>query len=514
MQLQSRNRFCAETPLAQSHPEQLPPAREAMAVVPAIDPRLCLFAITSYFLLHAIIRCFISPNVELDESEQVVFAQSFAWTYGKSLPLYTWLQMLCFSVFGQSIAGLTILKNGILLGLYVVTYSTARRITGNPLAGVTAGICLLLTPQILWESQRDLTHSTLACMLVVGSLSAFERVHSCGRASGYALFGFVAGLGLLTKFNFALWLLALVAAGLSIVEFRRTILHRKMLISAATALCVLLPVAFGIMDQHGFLADSATRLRIQQSRSAMELLGLGIWRVVIGTLAACAIPATVLGLLARSTPPLPNEHAGKSYITLLWRAWAIIAIMVVLAIPLFSINAFHQRWLQPLLIAFPILAAILVNGRLDVKRTRILAGLGAAAMLLVLVVLPLRTICGWGGDEPYLRPYPALAEQLRAKLPPNAFIMTEPTLLGGNLRLALGKTPVRTPEIARSLPLGFDHCVLVWDASRLESPPQRLVEWAATTQAAKTPPWTPEFITAPYPAFPAKEHRLAVVQLW
>jgi hypothetical protein len=324
----------------------------------------------------------------------------------------------------------------------------------------------------------------------------------------------VAGLGLLTKFNFALWLLALVAAGLSLAEFRATILHKKMLIAASTAACVVLPIVFGVIDQHGFIAGSAARLKIQPNHSGIGLLGLGIWRVAIGTLAACAIPTAVLAVLLRGAPLPTKGYPGESYTKLLWRTWVIIVILVAVAIPLFGVNGFHQRWLQPLLIAFPILAAILVSDRLDPKRTRILAGLGAAVMLSVLIVLPLRTICQWGTDEPYLRPYPTLAEQLRAKLPPNTFLMTEPTLLGGNLRLALGNIPVLTPEIAHSLPPESEHCVVVWDSARFESSQQRLIQWAATIPRAKTPPWTPEFISARYPALPTKERRLAMVQIW
>jgi 4-amino-4-deoxy-L-arabinose transferase-like glycosyltransferase len=59
-----------------------------------------------YFLLQLIIRLLISPNLELDEAEQLLLTQQLSLGYGSQPPLYTWLLSGLFSLFGVSIFSL------------------------------------------------------------------------------------------------------------------------------------------------------------------------------------------------------------------------------------------------------------------------------------------------------------------------------------------------------------------------------------------------------------------------
>src|SRR5437868_3512212 len=47
-----------------------------------------------YFLLQTLFRTLVSDSAELDESEQLLWAQAWQWGYGSDPPLYTWLQIL------------------------------------------------------------------------------------------------------------------------------------------------------------------------------------------------------------------------------------------------------------------------------------------------------------------------------------------------------------------------------------------------------------------------------------
>src|SRR4051812_44691812 len=74
------------------------------------------------FSVHVGLRLYISPIVNLDESWQVVLSQHWALGYHSHPPLYTWLQKSVFSILGESIFSLSLLKNGLIFALYAMVY--------------------------------------------------------------------------------------------------------------------------------------------------------------------------------------------------------------------------------------------------------------------------------------------------------------------------------------------------------------------------------------------------------
>src|SRR5436309_7206529 len=200
---------------------------------PAWPTRRQLFAgLVCYFGLHIIIRTFLSSSVDLDESEQVLFAQRLSWGYGPQPPLYTWLQIGFFSLFQPSIFSLALLKNLLLFCTYCLTYTNGRLVGRSHAAGVAAAVSLLFIPQVVWESQRDLTHFVLSATLSAAIFCCFLRVLATRRTAWYLVLGLCAGLGLLSKFNFGLWIAALTLAACSVRELRSAVLDKRILLTA------------------------------------------------------------------------------------------------------------------------------------------------------------------------------------------------------------------------------------------------------------------------------------------
>jgi len=52
----------------------------------------------------------ISPNMELDESEQFLNSTAFHWGYSTQAPLYTWIVKTLSTFFGHTIITLVVLK--------------------------------------------------------------------------------------------------------------------------------------------------------------------------------------------------------------------------------------------------------------------------------------------------------------------------------------------------------------------------------------------------------------------
>ena len=75
----------------------------------ALD-RLVPLGLALYFGLHLISRVLVSPSLELDEAEQLLYLQALSLGYGFQPPLYTWLQALVFAFTGPGVFGLALLK--------------------------------------------------------------------------------------------------------------------------------------------------------------------------------------------------------------------------------------------------------------------------------------------------------------------------------------------------------------------------------------------------------------------
>jgi len=135
-------------------------------------PRYVFLLLACYFILHLISRVLISTGAELDEAEQLLLTQELRLGYGSQPPLYTWLQAGFFHLFGTNVFSLAAMKNSLLFLTYSFVYLGAKEVTDDTNRAITAMLSLLLIPQILWESQRDLTHSVLGTSIAACTLSA------------------------------------------------------------------------------------------------------------------------------------------------------------------------------------------------------------------------------------------------------------------------------------------------------------------------------------------------------
>jgi hypothetical protein len=218
-----------------------------------------LLALGAYFVLQIILRTSSPAVLDLDESEQVLAFQHLQLGYGSQPPLYAWLQWLMFSVFGVNRFALSFLKNLLLFGTYLAMFHAARSLVGIT-GGIIVAASLVLFPQIGWESQRDLTHSVLmTCMAALTLWCYFALLHHPGKMR-HALFGLLIGLGLQSKYNFALFALALTMASLLVREHRERLWSRRAWISLAVIAIAVAPHGLWLLNH----LDAATRSTLEK----------------------------------------------------------------------------------------------------------------------------------------------------------------------------------------------------------------------------------------------------------
>jgi lipopolysaccharide core galacturonosyltransferase RgtB len=414
------------------------------------NPRPFLALLLGYFALQTLARLWLSRSVELDAAEQLVMTQSWHWGYTMQPPLYTWLQTLAFQLFGLNVFALVLLKNLLLCGTFLLTYAAARELTDNPRAAVAAMASLFLLPQIAWESQRDQTHSVLMTMLAAALLYSFLRLAKTRRPAAYLIFGLVALLGCLSKYNFAVFVVVLLLAAASLEPFRPVVWHRGMLLAGAAFLLGAAPHLNWMRSHPAELMARAGEVH-EHAAQLWAVYAKGLASLVVAVAAFSGPAALIFAALffrAPVTAPemaTPATDAGRQLTRRIF-----VTSLLVCAGMVFAFQAhFKDRWMQPLLFATPIFLVMEILGRLDDRRWKRLLALNGLIAVGVFVVL--NSTPAWAaatGHYRYLEPdYARLAAQLRERGFNGGVIAAESRRISGNLKLYFPDSPALATEV-------------------------------------------------------------------
>jgi len=426
-------------------PERLEQTRDVRQY--QISPKFLFACVAGYFLLQLLSRVLVSDTANLDEAEQLILTQRLQWGYASQPPLYTWLQSFFFVIFGINIFALALLKNALLFTTYAFSYLTAKQITGERTSGLLALLGLLFLPQIVWESQRDLTHSVLTTTLAASTVFCSIKIFQTRKTLYYLLIGLCAAAGILSKYNYAVFFLALCVSALSLRKIRPAVLDRRILFSVALFLLLTLPHFHWVWSHHEAAFAQAEKLHTSTAANFLTLHGKGLASLIIA-IAGYVLPLALIYLAFckwKARLFIPQTDTEKLFVRtmLLGLFFCLIAV--------FSFNArFKDRWMQPLLFLIPIYFSLRFWQALDASKIRKFVIVSRGVALVVLVLLPLDTLSGsFRKKQTRLNaPYSALLKQLEPHFHPR-LIVAENRLVGGNLRLKFPNSDVLVPELAR-----------------------------------------------------------------
>ena len=330
----------------------------------------------------------------------------------------------------------------------------------------------------------------------------------------YLLFGVCAGLGLLSRYNYSLWLVGLILAALSLRAFRSTILDRRFILVLLVCGLIFLPNGLWILHHQDLAFASASKFDLEESASWLNAIGTGFRNIASAAASYLGPLGLVYLLVFVKAPRVSICPAATEYQRLLTRTLLLIGGSLILLIVSFRATGLRERWLQPILVCLPVLGAVLVRGRIDQLRVKVMAGIGLVIMLAVCVIMPGRILLAerLHREEPLNRPYAELAHQIQPLANKPTLIVARSSLLAGNFRLALPDTAVVTPELAGLFPERPPHQLLVWDASRRTIPPDSLIKWASQFIGADQEQ-SPRFFTATYKFHRTKQMTLGLLEI-
>jgi len=426
-----------------------------------------------YVVLVALLQALVSSTVEQDQAEQLVLSQRLAWNYTHQPPLYTWLVYGLGQLSSHLVAILWTLKAGLLCLLVVACDGTAREL-GMSLAQrrvAVAGLALL--PAVIWEAQRDLTHSLLATTLLACVL--WSAVAALKRPAWWrdVLTGALAGAVMLSKHNALVLLLALPVAVWLVPEMRARLRWQGVVRAMGAALLVWLPHGLWLWQHPGALDRTFQKLQEVPGQAAPAWWA--VWRDMGVAMLAFLLPWGLLAVPMAWRAPLrgarPNAEQRLASRFLARLALSALACLIGWTLVL-DIERFNARWFFPILFFWPMwLAAATDPARDGWGRRMVMTGLVCA--LCVAALMPARVI--WGRSATRLNlPYDALAEGLQRQWggkPPVLLVSNH--LDGGNLKGHLGqRTQILTPIVPWTAPLQGG-VFLVYRDQDLADPPTR-----------------------------------------
>ncbi len=402
---------------------------------------LCLWGIVvAYVTINALTQRLVSGTAELDQSQQLLFSQDWQFGYSPQPPLYTWLVLAVFAITGPSLSALLGIKVVLLSSLAGILIGVGRQFSFSKQQHLITIVSMVFILQFIWESQRDLTHSVLVTVMSAATLLQIVRAQRNPITSNYIILGLLVGMGVISKYNYALFLLALITTAIFTRQYLRMIMDYRILISIAIGLAVAAPHVIWLLDNTDIALGSAHKLGATAGNRFSD-----VGRVALNFVAFLT-PLWILSLFllgGRRYGQGTNQSNDRVFIVKLFAVMMVIVVIFVLAT---GAQQFQDRWFQPLLFFVPLLIALLA--RPSQNGLRIYCSIGASVALMVAIALPLKNVVAGYFDFNARRniPYPTLARSLAATIGEPVAIFSETDFLAGNMRTVFRRARIITPS--------------------------------------------------------------------
>jgi 4-amino-4-deoxy-L-arabinose transferase-like glycosyltransferase len=433
--------------------------------------------LAAYFAVNVLLRLLGPASLELDEGQQLFFAQWLAIGYDSQAPFYNWLQYFAVQLLGDTMLALSLLKNLMLFLSYLLFGLAAQLIIRDRALAVIATLGLITMPQVGYEAQRDLTHTVAllfaACMFFYFFVRALQRP----TALNYALTGVAIGIGVLSKYNFVLLPVASMLALLPDRKLRARLFDVRVLLVIAIAAVIVAPHALWFLD-HIDQATGRTLGKLTRDADGVRLhqIGMGLLSLIEAVVTISVLTVLVFAAAFGRTF-FRSWRAESQWTRLIERIFLAAILLLLLMIVVGGATYVRHRWIIPLFFFLPIYLAAKIEASGESlphsgKRTY------GIIVLAVMVFIPallysrplLQGAMGEYGKQNV--PYgPAVARILASNPHRPSVILTGDNQLAGNLRLHASDIPVAVPgyeAMERPFPFDATHPILAIWRSRLQ----------------------------------------------
>lgn len=434
-----------------------------------------LLALAGYLSLVYVVRVFLFAGASEDDAEQMIYGQLWAWGYKPAQPpLYSWLVMLFQSVFGVGIAVVETLKFLTLFALYAFYYLAAAEILDDQRLAGLATLTVLGFFFMAWDAVINYSHTVLLGATIAGALWAVVRLRRSAGIGAYAALGLWIGAGMLSKYNFALVLVALLAAAAADPALRRRVFCRRAGISLIVAVAVAAPFyVWFVSSPDGLASARASATPFPHSASYLKDAASGMFAVLRGAVSIVLPGAAIMAIAFPSAWRRRPAAVAPDFKRFLEVYFVVLAVAVFGAVIGLRVTFIQNHWL---LVVMP----LPIYGFLKIAESRPTDGRlsGYAAVLCGLaLIVPLALAYRFVTGPSYCKkcnffmPYAALSDQIMASGFRRGTIVAfdNPHQLGGNLRRFFPAARVVSPRYVPFVPplkAEPGDCLIVWNAVR------------------------------------------------
>jgi hypothetical protein len=417
-------------------------------------------------LVHATYRFSYSGTLALDDSRVSELVQSFAWGYqARQPPLYEWLIWCVQQLIGIGLQSFLLVRYTLFALLGYAMYAATRHAVRDERLAALASISISANYQIGWSFHETGTQSMVLALACFWTFDAAMRFISRSSLPHALWLGAAVGVGFLSKHSYALFLVSLILAALSLPETRQRLFDRRLLVSAAVALVLVSPYVIWLAQTGGDVIASSEDTLIDEplghgvrALHGLARLARSIPSFLLPWIAVVVLfaPSALVRAPASAVPPTLTERlAGRT----------IACAVALAAIGIATIGATNigERYMYALLVITP----IYVFARIDrlAASEWLIVHLTTFCVSCAVAIFCIRVLSllnnGVVNTDPYhtLVPYDQLARAL------NARGLGEGTAIARNIRIA-GNLRVVLPSLR----------VIAPDSYRVECPPLRAID--------------------------------------
>jgi 4-amino-4-deoxy-L-arabinose transferase-like glycosyltransferase len=458
---------------------------------PNSQTRVFVAALAIFLLSYLLLNSLVNHAYIGDDTDQIFFSQRFALGYHEQPPLYTWVVWLVFKLCGASRFAYALVKTSIIGGVCGTLFATGCEVFRDRRKAMLVAFAPLLIPNFAWNAVAYLTHTNLACLFTIATLLALVRVQKFGNTRDYVLLGVVVGLGLLSKYNFAIFAAGLLGSAISLPAFRLRLCDRRFLLTGLLVMVIATPHMQWMCEHWSEIAHAGQiKAKLTKEHPAAVRIGFGLTQLSLNLLlvlgpmlvAFAALQWKSASGVVRVVRSAPSEVE-----KLLSRFFLMTGVACVTLIIGFRAAHVHERWLQPLALLVPFWLLARCDGeQFHNTRLKWLDRLLAASALAILI--------GWGaqlvgnyhkfGEYHLKMSFKEASTAIARILKQGSVVVSEDRVLAANLSTLLPEAehvcvahPLFVSQVSDDR-----HVVLVWNLAHGKRQPPPL----ARTFIAKT----------------------------
>ncbi len=470
-----------------------------------------------------IMRAYLFPGVGGDDGEQLVFSQFFSWGYQvRNPPLVTWLLMGIQWVTGPTVFSIVALRTAILIGIYLLSLTIGLRLFEDKrLAALSAG-SLLMIFYMGWNTIHGFTHTSLVTLFYLCALFLILRIRDEPSKRDLLALGLVFGFGLLAKYSFLIFGLALVFAAVLDQRLRGHLKSPWPILGFAVTLTLLVPQLQWLIEHapagHLITADpeySVGDVILQKAK--------GILRVVPAII-TFLLPLWIIWLGIFWKPVRQGSAApsgSEPVLKLLQRVLIFLLAAAVIAILLIQSDRLRGHYLFVLipLVPYFFLRFGHTFETIHIQRFAAVISLSGIALIGTLTgkYFTEPMVCGHCEDH---IPYDEFADQLREAgfVQGTIFAYFHKDPLAGNLRVRFPNSRVvsaKHPAVIAPSKHPSGQCLIIWPVKGAREPKSATILTARNSALKLGIPFThpSKVLTATLPPWRRVPHQLEYILL-